>query len=144
MVNTYLKNEQNYNLLKSKLKEVNITFTNCDITELPNFNKQYDFIFLSNILDYLFNKYGNYWNYQKLQELEKSFLPLLNNDGLLALHYIYNYFYKHGNRYKEILINSSSIHKDNLTNENIITFEHVYNNQIDKNIDAGLMLVKKH
>ena len=145
MVNTYLKNEENYNLLKNNLSKTNITFKNCDLTLLTNyFNKQYDFIFLSNILDYFFYKYGNNWNYQKLQELEKYLTPLLNNDGILALHYIYNYYYKFGNRYKDILINSSCIRSFNLTNENIITFEHVYKNQLEKNIDAGLMYIKKH
>ena len=145
MMNTYLKDENNYNLLKSMLESTNITFTNCDVTVLPNtFNKQYDFIFLSNILDYLFFIYGNNWNYQQLQLFENSFLPLLNNNGTLALHYIYFYFYKSFNRYKDVLISSSSIRKSNLTNEQIITFEHVYNNKIDNNINAGLMLIKKH
>ena len=61
MKNLYLKSEENYNKLRSNLGKANITFMECECLDLGNkLTKQYDFIFLSNIADYMYKYFGNY------------------------------------------------------------------------------------
>ena len=143
MVNSYLKTENNYNQLKNNINKTNITFQQCDFNNLTNkFNNKYDFIILSNILDYLYKSLGPNWNYNQLLEIENTLNPLLKQDGIIALNYIYNYFNAALCKYKKIIINFSNITNNDLTNELLITFQNVFVNKIIHNSEAALLLVK--
>ena len=144
MNNSYLKSEDNYNQLKNALGNVNIVFKKCDCLDLPvSFNDSYDFIFLSNIADYFYLKYGYHWNYSHLLEIEKLFNSLLSDQGVLALNYIYNYFYVNCGKYKENIINLSNIRKNDLSGESIIKFPQVYNNRLENERESGLLIINK-
>lgn len=144
MTNSYLDNEFNYNKLRNCLSEVNISFEACDCLELTSkFSKKYDLIFLSNIADYFYKRFGYFWNYSILIEEEKKLCNLLNDNGVLALNYIFNYFYLTSGKYKDYIINYSSIKKEDLTKEEIITFSSVYNNNILEDRESGLLMLKK-
>ena len=145
MVNSYLKDEISYNKLRSNIGKLNINFKECCFNDLTNsFNNEYDFIFLSNILDYLHLDFDCNWDYKKLVEIEQTLMPLLKNDGMIALNYIYNYFYINYNRYSENIINCTNFTKNDLTVESIIKFPHVLRNKVDRRCEAGLLLVKKY
>lgn len=144
ITNSYLLSETNYNKLKERLARANITFKACNCLDLnEEFNNKYDFIFLSNIADYFYTKFGFYWNYNVLNKEEKALCNLLKDNGLLALNYIFNYFYCTSGKYKEYIINNSSITKDDLTKEEIITFQSVFGNNIKEDREAGLITLKK-
>lgn len=65
-------NEENYNLLKSKLENVQINFKNVNIFKTVDvFDKQYSFVNLSNILHYIHDK-----------ETYISFINVLSNKNL--------------------------------------------------------------
>ncbi|MBQ7140835.1 MAG: DUF3419 family protein [Bacilli bacterium] len=89
--NNYLKPE-NYYILKNKISKYNPKFLNLDIKELPkNLDKQYDLIYLSNIvksIDEIFEKPGLI-EYKKFlsNELSKN----LKENGLIFLAYMYDY-----------------------------------------------------
>ena len=54
--------------------------------------------------------------------------------------YCHNHYYNQN----PTLIHPSNIRKNDLTNEEIITFKQVYKNNVTKDIDAGLILIKNH
>ena len=93
--NTYLQSDYNYNLLRYRLEEDNISFIIGDIYELDKYlgNSSYDRILFSNILAYI-----DYSALERdiedelflLKDRFDSFLNHLNNDGLLQLMYYYN------------------------------------------------------
>lgn len=142
--NSYLINEESYNKLKAKLGKVNITFKNCECLELENnFDKQYDFIFLSNIADYFYKSLGNYWKYDKLQEIENNFNKLLKEDGTLALAYLFRFYNVKSNKCNSHPIQNSSFQVNDLITENIITFPYIYENKEQNNVKDGLILKKK-
>lgn len=49
----YLITSERYNQMKNNLTNANITFNNCNISDLLKYKKKYDLIYLSNIGDYL-------------------------------------------------------------------------------------------
>lgn len=143
--NSYLRSEQDYNILKSKLINSNISFRCCECLDLPNnFSKQYDFIFLSNIADYFYKNFGYYWKYNKLKEVENNFDNLLKEEGILALAYLFKFDSEKININKKHIISNSNIKIDDLTNEQIITFSSFYENKETKNVKDGLVLSKKY
>lgn len=143
MVNSYLKSESNYNKLRNTISKTNINFKQCDFNNIAStFKNKYDFIILSNILDYLYKNLGSGWNYNQLLEIEKSLTQLLKQDGIIALNYIYNYFNALECEYKKNIINFSNITHNDLTKEKIITFQNVFVNKIIHNSEAALLLVK--
>ena len=91
--NEYL-GEGNYYKLADILRDKDEEFIECDINELNNRinGKKFDFIFLSNISDYLTKMYDrDYLNrYKKIIMVLADFL---NNNGIMQVGYIYNYFY---------------------------------------------------
>ncbi len=144
MVNTYLKSEKNYNKLRNIIGKTNINFEQCDFNNITNtFNNQYDFIILSNILDYLYINLGSGWKYDKLKHLEDSLTPLLKENGIIALDYIYNYFNALECEYKKNIINFSDITHNDLTTEKIITFQNVFVNKIIHNSEAAILIKHK-
>ena len=142
--NSYLKDENNYNQLRNIIKDIDIIFKCCDCLDVPKtFNHEYDFIFLSNIADYLYINFGQYWGYDKLNNLANSFTKLLKEDGNIALAYVYHCYIKRPNKYVEFPISSSKIRTTDLINEDIITFPYIYKNKIEPYVDSGLILRKK-
>ncbi len=81
--NMYL-NEKNYDIIKSRLKYVKIKFIQSNLKDLK-INENYDYMFLSNISDYINNFYrDNYlYNYKKL------IFKFLNKVQFLYFAYIY-------------------------------------------------------
>ena len=71
-------------------------------------------------------------------------MPILDEQGILALEYIYNYFYARIDKYTENIINLFNIKEDDLKFEEIISFPQVYKNSILCDRVSGLILVKKH
>lgn len=85
--NTYL-DEINYYKLKKNLQNKNVNFINSNFTKL-NLTNQYDYIFISNITDYLNNMFDNnsLRSYKKF--LYKSIIPYLKENGKI-ISYLYN------------------------------------------------------
>lgn len=91
--NTYLKNELNYNIFKTNLLNSNMSYKFSNMLDLPqNFKKEYDYILLSNILDYVWLYWGDYWDKNQLDAFTNSLNPILNENGIIFLHYC---FFKH-------------------------------------------------
>ena len=86
----YLKNEQSYNLLRSRLNKVNISFTRTDISSVPDIfkDKKYDIVLLSNVLDFVTTSFGQDWGIDKLQEFTNPLEELCNPDSIIFLHYL--------------------------------------------------------
>ena len=142
--NTYLLNEDKYNELRNRLSQVNITFQNYECLELPNkIYRKYDFIFLSNIADYFYKKFGYFWEYDKLRKVENEFDNLLEEDGILFLAYLYKFCNVKKNSYNSHPIQNSNVSINDFVDEEIITFS--YSNDEDKlhNIEEGMLLKKK-
>lgn len=141
--NTYLLSEENYNLLRKNLASVQIQFKCCDCLDLQKyFYSYYDFIFLSNIPDYFFKKFGYYWEYPKLVEAIAYFKKLLLEGGILGFAYLIE-CYSLSDAYKTNLILNSNIKKEDLTTEEILLVPHISNNSIAKTIKDGLLLERK-
>ena len=86
----FLTSEVDYNSLKNKLSTVNMQFKYCNAINLPDvFNKNYDLILLSNILDYAYIYWGYNWKIQNLNNYIANLLKMLNNNGIIFLHYIF-------------------------------------------------------
>ena len=90
--NDYLKNETSYNKLKENLLKTKFNFYNIDIINdtIPN-NTKYDFIYLSNILDFLKSK-NNLEYIKKVKEIILKLKISLSELGTIAVSYIYLYF----------------------------------------------------
>ena len=94
--NTYLQSDYNYNLLRYRLEEDNISFINGDIFELDKYlgENSYDRILFSNIFAYI-DFFASERNIDDELSLLKdnfdSFIGHLNNDGFLQLMYYYDY-----------------------------------------------------
>jgi len=113
--NNYLQNEENYNALKNRISSANISFKCCDAINLPQvFNKKYDCILLSNILDYFYHIWGFSWQYSNLKEYEKALEKICNPNSLLFLNYVFVISRR--------LFVYSDLKEEDLTDEKIITF----------------------
>jgi len=119
--NNYLKDEESYEFLRSQLGLANISFTYSNAIDLPRvFSKSYDFILLSNILDYFYKSLGCNWDYEELQKYEQQLEPLLNDDGVIFLHYAMACL-KDSKIFRNKIINSSKVNIGDLVNEEFIT-----------------------
>ena len=113
--NNYLLNEENYQKLKDNLPSANITFKECNATDLASeFTEEYDIILLSNILDYFCEILGINWGYKTLKSYEKKLSKISKQNAYIFLHYIFEYYEK-----GEIIFDSAITRKD-LTEESII------------------------
>lgn len=143
--NDYLKNEDNYNILKAELKkDNNISFYSFDLfnDEFPT-DKKYDFVYLSNIFDYL-------WIEDSLEYIKKVkdiILNIKNNlslDGKIAISYLYFYYDDYYVNNAPNNLNSHWIRKEIMKDADYISFPGAsdpFSYQI-RNKDA-LMLYKK-
>ena len=105
----YLNNNTNFYITKERIKNLNLSFINEDVRKLSNvLNEKYDFIFLSNIIEYLFKtnlnstneNHNNQNQLSKLQEFKNlliTYSNLLNKDGILMANYITKTFNKNKN-----------------------------------------------
>lgn len=132
--NSYLDNEENYDRLRFNLDNSNITFNKCDAFDLYYTfnNNKYDLIVLSNILDYFCERCGYDWKYKKLKKYENEIKGLLNDNGIILLHYFFNYFCENKN-----IILSSNVKRKDFKNEIVIPFCNCYKKE------SGIVLVKK-
>lgn len=141
-LNNYLISEENYNILKSNINKCNISFKYENAINLSSeFNGNYDFILLSNILDYFYKIFGVNWNVGKLNEYIDDLSSVLDYDGVIFVNYIYNYY----NQYRERntgLISNSNINKEDLK-EYIVEKIPYYNLDKLKDLGAGIILSKK-
>lgn len=78
----YLNNDTNFYIIKEKIKEAKINFINEDIKKLPNkLTEQFDFIYLSNIIEYLINTYLDSIN--KIQIGSQSIITQKHNQSII-------------------------------------------------------------
>jgi hypothetical protein len=120
--NNYLENAENYNKLKSLIGKANITFKGANAANLKDeFNRKYDIIMLSNILDYFRGEFGEDWNYRRLLKYEKELQSLSNKGGIIFLKYLFVY---RGTKKEKIAFNSTVSVKNLRNGEKIerITF----------------------
>ena len=86
-LNNYL-NEENYHKLKSNIDKLHPTFYYCDIKNICKYlNKKYDFIFLSNIANYIYYSHNN-----SLEEYRKNiieFNQFMFDESLVFFAYLY-------------------------------------------------------
>lgn len=95
VVNPYLECSDSYNRFKSNLMRSNITFKWANgVNIASSFRSKYDLIMLSNILDYAYSYWGLYWNEEKLKKFLMSLDGILSADGVVLLHYAFNYYLK--------------------------------------------------
>ena len=86
-------NEQYYNIAKDNLSKANISFNTVDAQEIDkHFAGPYDFIYLSNVLDF-FDSFGSNWGYDKLREYEEKVKKLADKDASIVLKYALDYPY---------------------------------------------------
>ena len=86
--NAYVKSEEDYNKLKERLKNANISFSHRSAYELADDeNKKYDVIMLSNILDYFWSTYKVRLNPRLLKTYEEYLFKILNDKGIAFLGY---------------------------------------------------------
>ena len=87
----YLSSEYYYNLAREGLAKANITFKTADAQEIDkHYTGPYDFIYLSNVLDF-FDSFGKNWDYDKLREYEERVKKLASKDASIVLKYALNY-----------------------------------------------------
>ena len=90
--NDYLKNENNFNKLKKKLKDKEFKFYNINIfNDKIQTNTKYDFIYLSNIFDSLKAKTTLEF-IKKLKKIVFKIKENLTNNGMIGVSYLYLYF----------------------------------------------------
>ncbi len=95
---TLYLDDTNYKLLKKSINSFDIKFIECNFKNLYYFlDKKYDIMYFSNIADYLISTYKtkNYeliiYRYKRDIEKIKTFL---NYEGIILMHYLYNYHHK--------------------------------------------------
>ena len=138
--NNYLTNELCYNKFKNNLKNAYITFKRCECQNLPDeFKKQYDYIFLSNIPDYFYERqdYGINWDENKLTNFRNRFNRLLKKNGTLAFAYAYLFYSEISKKYHTHPIANSNVTKDDF--DDYIMFD----NPKSRTVKDGLLLLRK-
>ena len=132
-ISNYLSNEENYNLIRERLSNANITFKNVNALDLANVykGKKYDIIVLSNILDYFHEFLGENWPYKELKKYRESLETLGKKDAYIFLHYIIC-FMRNGEMYRNSFINKADILIDDLECEEIKMLS--YNAFIDNGV----------
>ncbi len=109
----YLESEENYNILKQRIETSKIKYVGGDLTELvQTLDKKYDYINLSNIIDYFDDKVFA----GKLYSI--IFNNLLNKDGMCMMEYEW-YLYACCNDYIENLFIKYQIEKHTMKSEDI-------------------------
>lgn len=138
--NTYLKNEENYNILKNKIHSITFKYINEDIYK-TNLNHTYDNIFLSNLCGFV--------SIEKTKELVKKLdNNNLNINGKMLIAYLYEIKFNENN----YMDNWSSIYKMPITRKLLQKYITEYH-QItggrsfffnDSNQEDLVLIYKKH
>ena len=92
-MNNYLQSDENYELLRKRLKEDSIDFVEGNIFDINKSldNRKYDRIVLSNILQYIDFFSGSENSYDFLREHFYEWDDHLNYDGIMQLLYLYGF-----------------------------------------------------
>ena len=143
--NTYLLNEENYNKTKENIPNLNFRFSCKSCFNIKDiYNKKYNYIFLSNIIDYFYQQYGYFWDYKYLEEYYNYLDNILSDKSVVLLDYLWNCYIIRNNTIKKNIITSSSVTIDDLINEEIITFSHINKDgAISNSVKDGLILRRK-
>jgi len=129
--NNYMMNKKNYNLLRKNLIIANINFKRANAHNLTNsFDKEYDVIMLSNILDYAEGLWGLQWPYGCLKDYEESIEKLSSDNGVVFLSYIFDL-----NTKDNYLIDDSSVLESDLTDEVLLKFPNA-----NRDVRSGMIL----
>lgn len=90
--NDYLKNEEAYNVLKKNLLNKSFKFYNINLfdEDIPK-EERYDFVYLSNIFDYL-NIKDELLYIKKIRDVILKIKNILSDNGEIAVSYLYFYF----------------------------------------------------
>lgn len=142
--NTYLLNQENYDKVRKQLNSVHIQFQCCDCFMLHQyFSSSYDFVMLSNIPDYFYKTFGNFWDYSKFVETTAYFKDFLKVDGILAFAYLIQCYSAYSDSFKTHLILNSNISKNDFVTEEILLFPHILNSHRSFWVRDGLLLERK-
>lgn len=137
-INTYLTNKENYETLRSNLVRTNISFRQADIYYLAEKFKEksnnYNYIFLSNVLDYVYSNRFGFLNEKNLKKIIKPLAGLMQDDGLIYMHYVFNPDVK---LFKKSFIQPDFFEEDQVLNikgfnkaENLVLLKRVENGEI--------------
>jgi len=109
----YLKDENEYNILKKIIDDVNFNYIGGDLKDIIyNINSKYDYINLSNIIDYIDDK-------KKAKTIyTKFFNKILKKNGICILEYEW-YLYSCCNKYITKLFKRHKIEKYDINNEEL-------------------------
>jgi hypothetical protein len=104
--NNSFRKEDNYKNLKNYILDVSLTYYQFDLFELENYileNEKFDAIFLSNIYDWIKNKYGNKKKYEKF--IKEELIKYLNDSGMIAVYVTACGYYDKSleNRFKDVI-----------------------------------------
>ena len=113
--NNYLKDEESYNLLKSRLGKANINFKCSNVTDVVSTfsGKKYDIMLFSNTFDYVSD-----WDVSEFKEYIDSLGSISNVNAQLFFHYIFDptYFYiKKGDYYRAPIFAGSGIYYNRIS-----------------------------
>lgn len=143
LYNNYLSSNEDYEILKDNLLNSKINFSCLDILDISNkFNNKYDFILLSNIFDYLDSRFKFGWNYSCLKEEINKMNSMLNNDGVILIHYLFKCIME-DNKVKGTLIAGSNVKYNDLTNEELCYFDFFDNKNYSDNMKDAMIYVRK-
>ena len=143
LYNNYLFSNEDYEILKDNLLNSKINFSCLDILDISNkFNNKYDFILLSNIFDYLDSRFKFGWNYSCLKEEINKMNSMLNNDGVILIHYLFKCIME-DNKVKGTLIAGSNVKYNDLTNEELCYFDFSDNKNYSDNMKDAVIYVRK-
>lgn len=143
LYNNYLFSNEDYEILKDNLLNSKINFSCLDILDISNkFNNKYDFILLSNIFDYLDSRFKFGWNYFCLKEEINKMNSVLNNDGVILIHYLFKCIME-DNKVKGTLIAGSNVKYNDLTNEELCYFDFFDNKNYSDNMKDAMIYVRK-
>lgn len=148
--NNYLKNKENYNKLKEKLKKFDkIEFEEIDILhQLLYVEKKVDFIYLSTLLNFI--SANNQLDFlKKIKALTLNISNNIKENGVIAVNYMHcyldEYWYDFENSIQSIV--SKTENKDNFLNKECKTIDfkggYIPDSPLEKDRDALVLYKKK-
>ena len=133
--------EKKYDILKKRIKEVDLEFLYSTIYDLPkHLTKKYDLVLFSNIADYIIDTKKEFERFLLfLEELKKY----LYDDSIIQLAYIYNIFHDHQRNPGSYI--SYGKNRENMlrSDRNNLYMMNQVKGYDDFQIDAALTLVRR-
>ena len=147
--NLYMHNDENYYILRDKLKDNRINFVNGNIFKVNDSlldNEKYDRMILSNVVQYLELYSINKDKYEVLKNTFKALKDHLNDKGIIQVLYYYNTKLINNCRLDDFfdgynlnsVLNSLYDDVDDITRFRLLEFDAGYGNHKD-----GVVLYKK-